>query len=158
VNDNRRLEIIKASLLLKAQLEELSMTTDERDAKKIGASGVENIPVKKMIDQALHIKENMLPRIEKKSGKDHADYIFFASVHRNLLYAIVLVDRYDTLQARFTREKVGRMLAVENVALLEAELEKYCTLENFFLSSGLDHVAKGIKTRAEGLLKRENTM
>jgi hypothetical protein len=149
------LEEIKSTLLLKAQLDDLvNGETGTTMTKKI-AAGVADIPVKKMIDQAQFIHENLLPRVKKKGGEQSADYQFFKSVYDSLLWGIVMADRYESLERRFGQLKVFNALTQENVALLEQELQKYITLEEFFLSDSLNQVARNIKSRVEGLLKNK---
>lgn len=149
------LEEIKTTLLLKAQLEDVANGETRGATTSKIADGINDIPVKKMIDQAQFLKENMLDRIKKKSGETSADYIFFKAVYDSLLWAIVVIDRYDALSGRYTRLKIFNQLTQENMAILDAELQKYITMEDFFLSDGLNIVARGIKARAEQLLKEK---
>jgi len=148
---SRDLAKLKADLLLLESLKE--KTDEEKKSNEKLAKGIDDIPVKKMMDQALHIRNELLPRIKKKQGETSADYIFFEGVANNLLYAILVADRYDELMGRFTRAKVMQQLQLENITVLERELQKYCALEDLFLSTGLDKIAEGIKARAVELLK-----
>jgi len=147
----RDLEKLKADLLLLESLREKS--EDEKASNAKLAQGIRDIPVKKMMDQVLHIRNDLLPRIKKKNGETSGDYLFFEEVANHLLYAIMVADRYDELMGRFTRSKVMQQLQLENITVLERELQKYCLLEELFLTDGLNNIAEGVKRRAEALLK-----
>lgn len=150
---SRGLDKIKHDLLLKNAIRE--KTPEERENIRKQAAGMSGIPVRKMMDQAIHIEEELLPRIKKKSGESSPDYIFFTEVKENLLYAILLADRHDHLWQINTQLKVSHQISLENIAILEGELQKYTTLEDLFFSDALDKYADVIKKRAAQLLKRK---
>ena len=56
-----------------------------------GKFRLEEIPIRKFYDQAQYIERTLLPAIERKSGKNSADYQFFNSVYMSLLYATMIV-------------------------------------------------------------------
>lgn len=150
---NRDLDKIKHDLLLKNAIRE--KTPDERERIKKQAAGLAGIPVRKMMDEALYIDEELLPRVKKKGGEKSADYIFFSEVKDSLLYAILLADRHDFLWRSNTELKIRYQLALDHIALLESELQKYTTLEDLFYSDALNDYADSIKKRAEAMLKRK---
>lgn len=150
---SRGLDKIKHEILLRWATGEQS--PEEKENVKKHAAGLSGIPVKKMIDQAIYIDEELLPKIKKKGGEKSADYIFFQEVKENLLYAIMLADRHDHLWLRNTQLKVSHQIALENIAILEGELQKYTTLEDLFYSDALDKYADVIKKRAAELLKKK---
>ena len=154
MNLTESLEKIKAELLHKARLNDMLDPEIEKKKRERIAKGLSDVPVNQMIEQVLYIDENLLKRIEKKGGKESADYAFFAEVRRSLLWAIVLSDRYDSLNARYTSLKVQEMLCRENLELFARELQKFQTLEEIFLTNALDSVAQGVKNRVDGLLQR----
>ena len=146
---------MKAELLHKAQLADLVDDGTARKEKARRAAGLSDVPVSQMIDQAIYIRDELLPAVEKKKGgRESADYEFFANVFRSLLYAIVLSDRYDFLNREVQHGKFAGVLVRERVEYLERELLKYTTLEDLYHSDALDLYAQGIKNRAEELLKR----
>lgn len=146
------LEKYKADLLARASLEEL--TAEERERIKHLAPGLKDIPVKKMIDAALYIREQLLPQIEKKSGK-RDDYKFFDGVADSLLWAIMLADRYRSMELMFGATKVSYQLLIERVALLERELAKYDAARDVMYTDSFDHYMRAIATRAEDLLRKK---
>jgi hypothetical protein len=146
------IEQFKNDLLLKESLRE--KTEDERARDKRIAKGLRDIPVRKMIDNVLYIRNNLLPAIKKKSGDKSADFLVFSEIADSLLYAIILSDRFDALERMATFSKIRANLLTENMALYERELQKYCALEDLFLTDGLDRYADSVKRRAEGLLRR----
>lgn len=142
---------LRNALLMKEALRE--KTEEERARDKKISSGLDGIPVKKMRDQALYIQNELLPGIEKKRGKDHPDYEFFYGVMESLVYAIIIADRYDTLEMRNIHLRVWKTLQQENLELLERELAKYQTLEDLFLTDSLNKYADAVKARAKDILK-----
>ena len=144
------LEKIKADLLLKASLEDIAK--GERD-RKIGR-GVSDIPVKKIIDAVDYIDKQLLPAIRKKSGESSADFEFFQSVQKHLLYCIAVTDRYEYLQGRYVRLKVEHQLTLEHLQLMERELEKYNALEDLYLTDALDLYAQRVKDAARDRMNR----
>lgn len=147
------IERIKKGLLDAVFMDDLLKSPEERESIKKTAQGMEDLGVKQMIDQAQFIKENLLPRVKKKQGEDSADYIFFKSVFDSLLRAVLLSDRFDTVQGQLLRAKIYNILSRDHIQLLEAELQKYTTLEDIFLSDSLNRYAKSVKTRVDALLK-----
>jgi len=137
------LEKIKADLLLRQSLEDVAKSV--RD-KKIGR-GVNDIPVKKIIDAVDYIEKNLLPAVKKKGGEASADYEFFSSLIKYLLYAIVVTDRYDYL--------VEGQIQREHMELMERELRKYNALEDLYLTDALDLYAQRIKDAAQDRLDKE---
>lgn len=147
---------IKAEFLHKAQLGDLVEDAEARKEKARRASGLSDVPVGQMIDQAIYIRDELLPAVErKKGGKDSADYIFFSGVFRSLLSAVVMADRYEFLQREVGYAKLTGSIVKDRLQYLEQELLKYTTLEDLFRSDALDSYAQGVKNRAEDLLKRK---
>jgi len=145
------LEKIKADLLLRQSLEDVAKSV--RD-KKIGR-GVNDIPVKKIIDAVDYIEKNLLPAVKKKGGEASADYEFFSSLIKYLLYAIVVTDRYDYLEGKYVRKLIEGQIQREHMELMERELRKYNALEDLYLTDALDLYAQRIKDAAQDRLDKE---
>jgi hypothetical protein len=143
------LEQIKADLLYKDSLDKV--VAGDRQRKY--TAGMKEVPVKRMIDAVDYIDKNMLPAVKKKKGEGSADYEFFKSVCDFLLWAVVVVDRYEQLESRWVRQKVEIQLLRELVETYEKELSKYTTMEDLLFSSSLDIYARRAKDRAADLLK-----
>jgi hypothetical protein len=148
---SRKIAQLKADLLARATLNELTQEEKELNAKL--AKGVEDIPVKRMMDQILYIRNELLPGIERKRGKSSPDYEFFAGVADSLIYAIIMADRFGGIEAQNTRLRIYSQLQRDHVELLERELQKFTTLEDLFYSSALDRYADMVKSRVDNLLK-----
>lgn len=142
---------LRRELLMKEALKE--KTEEERARDKKTAAALNGIPVKKMMDQALYLRNELLPGIEKKRGKEHPDYEFFNGVMESLVYAIILADRYDTLERRNINLRIWKQLQQDNLELLEREVSKYQALEDLFLTDSLDRYAEGVKEHIKDLLK-----
>jgi hypothetical protein len=148
------IEKLKGDFLHKAQLADLVEDKQARKEKERRASGLSDIPVGQMIDQAMYIRDELLPAVEKKKGgKEGADYKFFSEVFRSLLYAVVMADRYEFQARELGYAKLTGQIVKEQLEYFQRELVKYTTLEDLFRSDALDHYAQGVKNRAEDLLK-----
>jgi|HubBroStandDraft_2_1064218.scaffolds.fasta_scaffold00675_14 hypothetical protein len=126
---------------------------DNPDAAK-AAKAIQEIPVRKIYDQALHIENFILPKTEQLRGKDSIDYQFFREVFQSLLWAIVVLDRFDRVVRSDASHKLELEVWRDRVALLERELQKYITMEDLLMSDSVDRIAEVIKKRAENLLKK----
>lgn len=118
------------------------------------ARGMRDVPVSRMIDAVNYIDKNLLPAIKKKSGDQSADYKLFVEVIDHLLWAVVIVDRYDHLEGLWRGQRLEITVLREIMATMERELAKYNALEDLSLSSALDLYAERIKAAAEDRLKK----
>jgi hypothetical protein len=150
---SRTLDEIKRILLEQHQLDIIANPDATRSRDDRLTKAMQDIPVKRFIEQSQYIKLELLPAIEKKKGKTCADYVFFESVGRSLLWAITVVDRYEYLAMRFTSQKVENQLLKENYGLLERELSKFEALEDIFLTDALDRYAEGVKAKVRAGLR-----
>lgn len=125
---------------------------DNPDAVK-AAKAIEEIPVRKIYDQALYIEKELLPRIEKKSGAQSTDYQFFREVYKSLLWSIAILDRFDRVTRSDSNSKLENEIWRERCGILERELQKYITMEDLLLSDSIDRIAEVVKNRVESLLK-----
>lgn len=141
------LDQIKADLLYKDSLDQIGK--EGRDKK--AAEGIRNAPVKKMIDAIQYIDKNLLPAVKKKNGDKSADYEFFTSLRDMLIWAILIADRYDALEGRLVRKKIEAALYKEWVELYEKELSKFTTLEDLFVTDGLNIYLQGVKDRVNDI-------
>jgi hypothetical protein len=116
------------------------------------AKFIDSIPIKKFYDQALYIDRTLLPEIEKRRGKQSADYQFFTDVFKSLLYAIAVLDRYETMDRRLYDITARLKYYQQENEVMAKDLQKYCTLEDLFFTDGLDRYAEIIKQRAADLL------
>ena len=117
-----------------------------------GQFRMEDIPLRKFYDQAQYIEKTLLPAIEKKSGNTSADYKFFCDVYRSLLYSVMIVDRYNSLLLKMQQSRQMTHFLQGRVDLYERELLKYTTMEDIYLSDGMDKIAADVKRRVEDLL------
>jgi hypothetical protein len=117
------------------------------------AKAIEEIPVRKLYEQAMYIENDLLPRIEKRSTNNSADYIFFKEVFKSLLWSIAILDRFDKVCRSDTQSRLMNELMRERCLLLEGELQKYITMEDLLLSDSIDRIADIVKKRIDSLLK-----
>src|SRR5580698_6742893 len=102
-----------------------AMRSAHDDPSLKAARAIEEIPVRKLYEQAMYIENDLLPRIEKRSGSTSADYQFFKEVFKSLLWSIAILDRFDKVCRSDTQNKLMNELMKERCALLETELQKY---------------------------------
>jgi hypothetical protein len=145
------MEQIKADLLYKASLD--AVAKGERDAKM--SAGMKDVPVNKMMSAIQYLEKNLLPAVKKRGGGESADYKFFSELIDYMIWAIVIADRYDSLEGRWVRQKIDIALLREWLEFYEKQLSKYTSMEDLLLTSGLDEIAKGVKQRATDLLKNK---
>lgn len=112
------------------------------------------MPVNRMINAANYLIDNLLPAVEKKGGKNSADFKFFCELVELLLSAVVMHDRINLLERKLTDAKIDYLLCREKLTWYESELQKYTTLEDIWMSEGFEYIARGIRERAEALLNR----
>jgi hypothetical protein len=143
---------LKADLLARATLTEL--TDEEKRVREKLSGAMKDVPVKRMIDQIIYLREQLLPAIKKKSTDKSADYEFFSGIVDTLLWAVIIQDRVEAMERRYVMLKIVHQLNLENVAYYEAELQKFLTLEELFLTDGLNRYAEAVKTKIDGQLKR----
>ena len=117
--------------------------------------GMKDVPVARMIDAVNYIDKNLLPAIKKKSGDKSADFEFFTQVIDYLLWAITIVDRYETMERRWIQKRLEVQLLKEQLELMEKELAKYVAVEDLMLSTTLDVYAERVKKAAEDRLKNK---
>jgi hypothetical protein len=128
---------------------------DQAKTENLAAGGkfrLEEIPIRKFYDQAQYIEKTLLPAIERKSGKQSADYQFFHSVYMSLLYATVIVDRDRSLVMKVQHANQINAFLQQRADLAEKELMKYTTMEDLFVTDALDHIARGVVQRVNDLL------
>ena len=113
---------------------------------------LDQIPIKKFYDQAIYIEKMLLPAIEKKSGKQSADYLFFTDVYKSLLYGALIVDRVNDMALKNQRLMQLNKIYQADILMLEKSILKYTTMEDLYLTSGLDKIAADIARKVEIML------
>jgi hypothetical protein len=141
------LEQIKADLLYRDSLDAIA----KGDRDKRATDGLNGVPVKKIMDAIQYIDSNLLPAVKKKGGDKSADFEFFTGVRDMLVWAIIICDRYDTLEGRHVRKRIEAALYKEWVEFYEKALTKYTTLEDLMLTDSLNIYAQGVKNRVDEL-------
>jgi hypothetical protein len=137
----------------RAELHLKNMVRNSEGSERL-AVGVADIPVNRIIEQALYLENELLPRMEKSRGKAHVDYKFFEGIIKSLLWCITMADRSDYMQRAIAKERLLREYYQAHSEACERELLKYTTIEDLFLCDALDRVGEGIKKRAAELLTK----
>jgi hypothetical protein len=144
-------ESVKRRLQMKAisrNLAELSL----EDQKRL-VDGLENVPQKQILDQAQYLENVMLPKISEKRGVESDDYKFYKSVLNSLLWAIVIIDRFEFLKTEYSTEQIMREFLQEQLITCRSELNKYQTAEEMLMNSTWEKYAKAVGKKADNLLK-----
>lgn len=117
--------------------------------------GLEEIPTVKIMEQVQYIEKNLLPAIKKKSGDKSADYVFFKEIVKSLLWAIVLIDRFDMLDRRVGHILLENAILREHLELYQKELAKFHAVEDIYLTDGKDIYIRGVAQRVKDRLTDE---
>lgn len=106
---------------------------DDIDTQESNASALsrafEKIPQVKYIEQAQYLREHMLPKIAASRGIESSDYKFYYAVFESLMSAIKMADRDQSLRLMISNEKLLNEFLQKRVLFLQAELQKYTTLD-----------------------------
>jgi hypothetical protein len=130
--------------------------TDEK-IKNLSSGGkfiLDQIPVKKFYDQALHLEKIILPKIAETRGRDSADYVFFSEVYKSLLYAVLILDRGESLILKIQHLKQFNQVLQERADVAEKYLSRYMAMEDLYFYDGLDKIAADVKNRVENILNK----
>ena len=137
--------------LHKASVE--SLISENKDQRR--RYGLEDIPTAKMMEQVQYIEKNLLPAIKKKSGDKSADYVFFKEIVKSLLWAIVLIDRFDMLDRRVGHILLENAILRQHLELYQRELAKFHAVEDIYLTDGKDIYIRGVAQRVKDRLTDE---
>ena len=138
----------KMRLMAEDSLKDL--TNGQRDKM---VKGMHEVPVAKIIDAVNFIDKNLLPAVKKKSGDKSIDYEFFTNVIDYLLWAVVIVDRYDHLEGHWHGQRLEISILREQLERYERELTKYVTIEDLMFTATMDVYAQRVKDAAADRLK-----
>jgi len=124
--------------------------------------GVQIIPVGKLIELAQFFLENLLPRIEKRMGKDSVDYDNMLTAVNAMLYCIMLLDKWESAERKLSQTKQWAGLLSKRNNELEVELSKYVSIENAMTAGTLEMYQqvmrkKGIDLIQDALRQYSNT-
>lgn len=120
--------------------------------------GVRIIPPGQLINLAQYFVENLLPRIEKRLGRDHAEYENMLMAVHAILYCLTLLDKWESAEKKLAQTKRWARLVNEENERLESELTKYTAIENAMTSGTIEMYQKVLQKKSvdwiQELLKR----
>jgi hypothetical protein len=146
------IEKIKAQMWFSAQTRELKDNGNNSETWSTARS-IEDIPVKRMYANFQYLESELLPKIEAARGKESSDYRLFSDIQKNLLWAVMLASRYEAALKKNGLLQLQLSIQTELNASLQSELSKYTTMEDLFLSTGLDKIAAAVAKRVSEKLK-----
>ena len=149
---SEQLDKLRREMLERHRLWALANPEEHAAETKKLAKGLEDIPVRQMIDQLHRIEKDLLPAVRKKAKPGEPE--FFEELARSLAFAIILSDRYEYLYGRFMNSRIDVVLLRDRLSLVEREIEKYTTMEDLMLTDALDTYAKRVAERVKNDLKR----
>jgi hypothetical protein len=128
---------------------------DQEKTNNLSAGGkfrLDEIPVRKIYDQAQQLDNVILPKIAVTRGKDSEDYKFWQGVYKSLLYAVMILDRDRTLVVKL--QQANQLLGFYKGVAEQNEraLLKYTTIEDVWITGAGEKIAAGIAGRVEDLL------
>lgn len=128
---------------------------DQEKTNNLAAGGrfnLDEIPVRKIYDQAQQLDNVILPKIALTRGKDSEDYKFWQGVYKSLLYAVMILDRDRWLVIKLQQANQLVNFYKTSAETNERELLKYTTIENVWASGAADGIAADIGRRVDDLL------
>lgn len=149
---SKELANLKASLQLKTDI------NAARETLAVAALEVlRKMPTHRIVASIQYLEKNLIPAVERKSGKSSADLTVFREVVDLLKWAAIVYDRLEN-QARInTHLQLDLTILKERLLLAESELTKYQTVEDLMLTDSLRHIEKGVRARIESDLKGKNS-
>lgn len=141
----------KIRLQMKAISRNLSELSLEEQQKL--SDGLQNVPIKQMLDQIQYMENIMLPKIKANRGENSEDYKFYSGLCNSLLWACLIHDRYDALQTRATGLQIQNEFLRERLATAEKTLDRWYAAEDIIMNKTLNQYSAAISRRAEELLK-----
>jgi hypothetical protein len=141
---SRELDNLRASVQLKADL-------DAAGTKLFEASMdvLKKMPGHRIAACLQYMEKNLIPAVERKSGKASPDLAVFREVVDLLNWAVLVYDRLDMQVRSNGLLRLEKQILVERLLLAERELAKYETVEDLYLTSARDHIEKGVRERLE---------
>lgn len=115
--------------------------------------GVQIIPVGKLIDLAQYFLEDLIPRIEKRMGKDSKDYDNMLTAVNAMLYCIMLLDKWEGCEKKLQQTKLYAAQMRDLNVRLESELEKYTAIENAMTSGTIEMYQQVMRKKGIDLIQ-----
>jgi hypothetical protein len=138
---------VRRELIDKHKLWTSANPQEAEQHKEKMAKGLRDIPINQMYDQLQYIEKEMLPAVKRKNRE--ADIQFFERLCRSLAYAIIIYERYEYLHLKYINGRVELALLRDHSILIEKELQNYTTMEDLFLSDGMNKYAEAIAERVK---------
>jgi hypothetical protein len=145
---SKDLDNLRASLQLKTDL--------NAAREKLCSAALETLnkmPVHRIALCVQFIEKNLMPAVERKSGKNAPELGIFLETCNLLKWAVILYDRLE-MQTRINSHlQLDLTILKERQVLYETELSKYQALEDLWLTDSLNHIEKGVRARIESDFK-----
>lgn len=126
---------MKERLMSNANLRNLVYESLDNQAKLV--DGIKKVEVAKMIDQAQHLENNIIPKIIKNYGEKSTEFEFWKGVLDTVLWAMYLVDHSERLNKRLIRTQHMLGYFQNHNQELQEELNFFTTLERFITQDQL---------------------
>jgi len=143
----QKFEETKNRLQMKAITRNLTALSEED--QRLLVEGLKNAPVSKMMSEAQYLENIMLPKIMTNRGADSKEYKFYSGVLDSLLWAILIVDRYERLQTLHCNSQLLAEFYKEQMTLSHRELAKYDAAEDLLLTDSMNRYMQAAATRVK---------
>ena len=136
------------------------MTYMEMERQVLGERLMENklneafktMPTNQIINCALAVHNNILPKVIQTRGKEHPDSKLFEEVRDCLIYALHAVEKAQELGVNFYNLRILNDTLFQRCRLLEKQLDKFQALEEMEIQGALDDYRAIAKERLKTLL------
>lgn len=149
---SKELANIRASLQLKTDINAARET--------LAAAALEvlrNMPTHRLSACIQYLEKNLIPAVERKSGKASADLTVFREVVDMLKWSAIVYDRLENQTRINTHLQLDLTILKERLLLAEGELSKYQTVEDLLLTDSLRHIERGVRARIESDFKAKKS-
>lgn len=149
---SKELDNLRASIQLK---DDIDSAGDKRFAEAMEV--LKKMPGHRIVACIQYLEKNLIPAVERKSGKASPELVVFKECAELLRWATIMYDRMDLQVRNNALLRLEKQILVERLLLTEAELQKYQTVEDLHLTSSLDHIERGVRARIESDFKAKKS-
>jgi hypothetical protein len=149
---SKELENIRASVQLKSDLDAAGTKLFEASMEVL-----KKMPGHRIAACVQYLEKNLIPAVERKSGKASPDLQVFRECADLLKWACLVYDRLDVAVRENGLIRLEKQILTERLLLAEGELAKYQVMEDLELTSARDHIEKGVRARIESDFKAKKS-
>lgn len=89
-----------------------------------------SIPASRYHSLAQQLKNNVLKKIEEKTGTNNEQFKFYFSLYEALIFLTTMIDREDYYKYQLSSKELELQFYKSKLAFYENELQKFTTIES----------------------------